>query len=238
MKIIGHRGYSAKFPENTLMSFQAAIDISADMIEFDVLMSKDGVPVIIHDETLNRTTNGKGHVSLMTLQELKKLDAGQGQFIPTLEEVLQLAKGKIGLHVEIKSEASTNKINGGVEEQVVELIENYGFGSNCIISSFSSVPLFRIKEMKQSLSLAMTFDHVLKDIDQAMVEKLKPAALHLAINHVSEADVDFASVHQLPMNVYTVNTPAQMKKAQDICADGIFTNEIEKAIEYFASRHS
>ncbi len=237
MKIIGHRGYSAKYPENTLQAFQAAIDISADMIEFDVLMSKDGVPVIIHDETLNRTTNGKGLVSSMTLQQLKGLDAGNGQSIPTLEEVLQLAKGKIFLHVEIKSEASTDKVSGGVEEQVVELIENYGFASNCIISSFSSKPLFRIQNMNKSLSLAMTFDHTLKDIDQALVEKMKPAAIHLPINHVSAADMDFAAVHQLPVNVYTVNTVSQMQKAQDICADSIFTNEIEKAIAFFAAHH-
>ena len=101
MKIIGHRGYSAKYPENTLAAFQAAMDVGADMIEFDILLSKDNIPVIIHDDTLNRTTNGKGRVATYTLAELKKLDAGNGETIPTFEELLELTQKKIFLHIEM-----------------------------------------------------------------------------------------------------------------------------------------
>lgn len=237
MKIIGHRGYSAKYPENTLMAFQAAMDAGADMIEFDVLLSKDMIPVIIHDETLNRTTNGKGKVSDFSLNELKKLNAGQDQTIPTLEEVLALTKGKISLHVEIKTEAVSEKIVNGVEEQTLGLLEKYGFSSSCIVSSFNSIPLFRLRSMKNNLAVAITLDHSIKEADKTLIEKLKPSAIHLPINHLNNEDVDFASVQNLPISVYTVNSTMQMKKAQDMCVDGIFTNEVEKAITYFTAHH-
>ncbi len=233
MKIIGHRGYSAKHPENTLAAFQGAMDVGADMIEFDVLLSKDSVPVIIHDETLNRTTNGKGKVVDFTLDQLKKLDAGKGEAIPTLEEVIQLAQKKIFLHIEIKSEAVSHQIQNGVEELVLALIEKYDLQKNCIISSFASVPLFRIRYMNSKIALAHTFDHSLNDADKHVLEKLKPEALHLPIQKIKSDDMDYASINKLPVNVYTVNTPVHMKAAQDLCVDGIFTNEVEKALLYF-----
>jgi glycerophosphoryl diester phosphodiesterase len=231
MKIIGHRGYSAKFPENTMMAFQAAVDAGADMIEFDVLLSKDKVPVIMHDETLDRTTNGKGPVALYTLNELKKLDAGKGETIPTLEEVLSSIK--IPLHIEIKSEAVSDQVKGGVEELVLELVERFNIGSTCIISSFSNVPLFRIREMNQKIAVATTFDHSLDERDKRTIEKLQPSAIHLPINKVKSQDMDYASVNGLPVNVYTVNSPVNMKQAQNLCVEGIFTNEVEKALLFF-----
>ena len=233
MKIIGHRGYSAKYPENTLAAFQAAMDVGADMIEFDILLSKDNIPVIIHDDTLNRTTNGKGRVATYTLAELKKLDAGNGETIPTFEELLELTQKKIFLHIEIKSEAVGNQIKDGVEELTLSLFEKYDVGKNCMISSFASVPLFRIREMQPKIAIAQTFDHSLKDADKNLVEKLKPDALHFPIHKIKTDDMDYASVNKLPVNVYTVNTPIHMKLAQDLCVDGIFTNEVEKALQYF-----
>jgi glycerophosphoryl diester phosphodiesterase len=233
MKIIAHRGYSAKHPENTIAAFQAAMDVGADMIEFDVLLSKDLIPVIIHDETLNRTTNGKGKVSSYTLEELKKLDAGRGETIPTLEEILMLTQNKIFLHIEIKSEAVSHQTSNGVEELTLALIEKYDLTKSCIISSFVPVPLLRIREMNSKIAVAHTFDHSLKEADKYLIEKLKPEALHLPIQKIRTEDMDYASVKKLPVNVYTVNTPMHMKLAQDLCVDGIFTNEVEKALEFF-----
>ena len=93
--VVAHRGYSARYPENTASAFDAAISAGADMIELDVCITKDRVPVVIHDQTLERTTDGAGMVSEFNLSELKKLDAGswfspefKGESIPTLEEIL------------------------------------------------------------------------------------------------------------------------------------------------------
>lgn len=232
MKIIAHRGYSAKFPENTMAAFQAAVDVGTDMIEFDVLLSKDRIPVIVHDETLDRTTNGKGKVAQFTLSELKKLDAGKGETIPTLEEVLSTIQ-KTPLHIEIKTEAVGDQIPGGVEELVLELVDRFNIGSTCVISSFSNIPLFRIREMNSAIAIAATFDHSLNDNDKNMLEKLQPAAIHLPINKIRTVDVDYASVNNLRVNVFTVNSPMHMKSAQDLCVDGIFTNEVEKALQFF-----
>jgi len=107
--VIAHRGFSGAAPENTLAAFRKAIDVGSDLIELDIQLSKDGKIVVIHDEILGRATNGQGKVSDHTLQELKKLDAGSkfraefsGERIPTLQEVLDLAKGRVLVNIEIK----------------------------------------------------------------------------------------------------------------------------------------
>lgn len=104
MKIYAHRGASAEFPENTIAAFQRAIDLRADGIELDVHLSFDGVPVVIHDETLDRTTNGTGPVSGMTAADLGRLDAGRGHGVPTLAAVLDLIATALHVNIEIKSD--------------------------------------------------------------------------------------------------------------------------------------
>src|SRR5699024_5745889 len=111
MKIIAHRGASTYAPENTLAAFQKALDQQANGIELDVRLTKDNVPVICHDATVNRTSNGKGYIHNMTVSQLKKLDFGasfsnkyKGEMIPTLEETLTLiGDASITLHIEIKN---------------------------------------------------------------------------------------------------------------------------------------
>ena len=104
---IAHRGASAYEPENTLRSFRRALDMGADLIEFDIRMSSDGHLIVIHDKKVDRTTDGTGLVREMTLGQLKKLDAGKGEKIPTLEEVIDFGKGKTRFVIELKE--------GGVE---------------------------------------------------------------------------------------------------------------------------
>ena len=126
--IIGHRGYPAKYPENTLAAFEAAIEAGAVMIELDVMLSRDRKVVVIHDATLDRTTNGKGSVADLTLAELKQLDAGSwfdaqfvGQQIPELSEVLDLVNGRAYVNIEIKSNAyETHHPPDAIEKQVVD----------------------------------------------------------------------------------------------------------------------
>lgn len=100
--IIAHRGASAEAPENTLRAFQLALDQGAQMIELDLHLSADGHVVVIHDETLDHTTNQRGRVKQLTLAEIRRADAGQGERVPTLDEVLDLTLGKVGLYLEIK----------------------------------------------------------------------------------------------------------------------------------------
>jgi glycerophosphoryl diester phosphodiesterase len=142
--IIGHRGYRARYPENTLTSFSAAIAAGADMIELDVTLSRDRKVVVIHDDSLNRTTSGFGPVHQAMLQDLKQLDAGSwfdsrftGEFLPTLEDVLILAGGKILINIEIKSSAWESGFpEDAIERQVIELINRHELLNSTLVSSF------------------------------------------------------------------------------------------------------
>ncbi len=136
MLIIAHRGASGEFPENTLPAFAAAIEAGAQMCELDVQLTRDGAAVVIHDETVDRTTNGTGAVAAMSLAEIRRLDAGvkfgarfAGTRIPTLEEVLTLVRGRCALNVELKS--------AGVEREVCRLLRAHeALSSTTIVSSF------------------------------------------------------------------------------------------------------
>ena len=132
--LIAHRGASKLAPENTLKAFQKAIDLNADYVEFDVHQTKDGEIVIMHDGNTLRTTGYKGEINQMTLEELKKLDCGEGEKIPTLNELIKIAKGKIGLQLEIKAEGITNDIYKILKES--DLLET------TIISAFKHEELY------------------------------------------------------------------------------------------------
>ncbi|WP_096201551.1 glycerophosphodiester phosphodiesterase [Bacillus sp. FJAT-45350] len=149
-KCMAHRGWSGKAPENTLAAFELAInEDKIDSIETDVHMSKDGVPVLIHDFTLERTTNGTGLVNGKTLSELKELDAGswyseeyEGEKIPTLEELLIRAKGRIRLNLELKS---AGYFYPKIINTVVALVKKYEMEHEVVITSFDHQ---KIKELK------------------------------------------------------------------------------------------
>ncbi|UUZ82261.1 hypothetical protein LJK88_49015 [Paenibacillus sp. P26] len=141
--VAGHRGYKSAYPENTLLSFQKALELGVDMLEFDLRFSKDKAVVVIHDETVDRTTNGSGKVSDFDLEELKRLDAGgwfgpvfEGLKIPTLRELCSLLEAypKVLLNVEIKPQEEAT----AVADQAIAILEEYGFLSRCVFTSFDA----------------------------------------------------------------------------------------------------
>src|SRR4051794_23137839 len=103
---VAHRGASAYEPENTLRAFEKAIELGADMSEIDLHLSKDGELIVMHDYSVDQTTNGHGAIKEMTLEEIKRLDAGQGEQVPTLQEVIDLVRGRNGLYIELKAEGT------------------------------------------------------------------------------------------------------------------------------------
>ncbi len=136
---IAHRGASLEAPENTLAAFQRAVELGADLIELDVHQTADGHVVIIHDDTVDRTTNGSGPVHSMALRELRRLDAGSwmgpqfaGERVPTLLEVLELTRGRAGLAIEIKAGSARYP---GLEANIVRLLETAGRVDDVIITS-------------------------------------------------------------------------------------------------------
>lgn len=150
-----HRGFKGKYPENTMLAFKKAVEIGADGIEFDVHLSKDGELVIIHDETLERTTDGKSLVCEKTLEDLKKLNASklytdcEIQRIPTLREYFEFAKDKeIITNIELKNSIIDYE---GIEEKVYRLIEEFGLAEKIIISSFNHESLVRFKNIDPNI---------------------------------------------------------------------------------------
>ncbi len=139
--VAAHRGFSSDYPENTMSAFKAAIDVGVDQIETDVRVTKDGELVLIHDGTVDRTTNGTGKVNSFTLAELKELDAGKGERVPTFIELMELVKDHptITLDIELKEyPIQDNKQTAfDVCNKVIEIIEKYGFGERVVLNTFS-----------------------------------------------------------------------------------------------------
>ena len=148
---VAHRGASAQYPENTLLAFRKAIQQGVDMLEIDIHHTADDKLVVIHDPTLERTTNGHGDICDHSLEEIRQLDAGQGERIPILNEVIQLAReAQIRLCVEIKGRTETEEL--AIAESVIRALETSDFLSQAIVTSFSPQALLRVKAIQPKVS--------------------------------------------------------------------------------------
>ncbi|MEK5496469.1 glycerophosphodiester phosphodiesterase [Bacillus sp. FSL M8-0077] len=173
MYIIAHRGASSAAPENTIAAFDAAVEQGADYIELDVQMTMDQHVVVIHDDTVDRTTNGSGLVKSYTLQQLKKLDAGSwfdplyaNERIPTLQDVMGRYSERIGILIELKHP----KRQVGIEKAVADIISRFGYSRHLMVQSFDETALQRIKALAPSLRTAFI---------------IKPSILKLAKRNLS-----------------------------------------------------
>jgi glycerophosphoryl diester phosphodiesterase len=140
----GHRGNPAEHPENTMDSFRSAIELGCDMVECDVHLTTDGELAVIHDHTLERTTNGTGIVGAQTLAELRLLDAGNGQPVPLLEEILELVRDRVGLVIETKQNPIPYP---GLEEKLVATLREHGMLDRTTVISFHHGCIRRLKEL-------------------------------------------------------------------------------------------
>jgi glycerophosphoryl diester phosphodiesterase len=155
MLVIAHRGGPDRAPENTLAAFRTAIALGADGVELDCQRSRDGALVVIHDETVDRTTNGRGLVGNLTLAELRALDAGQGEAVPTFEEVLALAQaGGVQLVAEIKSP----ELYPGLELEMYRAVEAAGYLDHTIFISFDWEALKRLQAVSPTAQLGALYD--------------------------------------------------------------------------------
>lgn len=169
-KIVGHRGASGYAPENTLRSFQYAIDIGCDRTELDVRLSKDNEIIVIHDEEVSRITDGKGMVMDMSLAELKKLNCPDNQKLLTLQEVVDFCKNKISLQIELKAEDTPQAVN--------QLILKNDIENGVVISSFDIGLLREIKKLNPKLKVGLLFreysDDVWKFVEEIPLEFIGP----------------------------------------------------------------
>ncbi|WP_054955520.1 glycerophosphodiester phosphodiesterase [Paenibacillus dakarensis] len=210
---IAHRGASGYAPENTMAAFEKAYHIRADMIELDVQLSKDGQLVVIHDSLVNRTSSGKGGVHKMTLNQLRKLDAGswynsrfRGQKIPTLEDVLQRFGGKIPLLIEMKSSAA----NSGIERKLAELIQKYDQQSSremkdtIIVQSFNIKSLQTFHKISPEIPIAVIVSRS-AEIKEEQLNELAPFAQYLTVSSSLVTEEIVTRIQRTGMKVFVWN---------------------------------
>ena len=229
--IMGHRGASKIAPENTLKAFKEAIRLKADAVEFDVQETVDGELVIIHDYDTLRTAGTEGIVEQMTLKELKKLNFGNGEQIPTLLELIELAKDRISLNCEIKVE--------GIAKKIIHIFQDADILDSTIVSSFLHEELIKIQKIEPQLKLAtLVPTEAGKFSDWNYKKKLIDFTSennYYAINPLYKlADKQFIKyAHEKNIKVFpwTVDSGIAMKKLINMGTDGIITNDITRLKE-------
>lgn len=233
-KIFAHRGYSGKYPENTMIAFKKALECGVDGIELDVQLTKDGEVVIIHDETIDRTTTGKGFVVDYTYEELEKFDASFKfkdlgfNKIPTLREYFQLVKDyDIVTNVELKTGINEYL---GIEEKVWELIKEYNLEEKVIISSFNHFSVMRMKDIAPQLKYGFLSEDWIIDAGK-YTHSHGVQCYHPRFNNLVPDVIKELKKYNLEINTWTVNLEEDMRYLYSNNIDVIITNYPELAQE-------
>ena len=234
--VVAHRGGAALAPENTLAAFANAIKLGVDMVECDVHLSKDGELVVMHDPDVSRTTDGKGQIGDLTLAEIKKLnDAAKfpggyaAQSVPTLAELLDLVKGKVGIQIEIKL-AAGNQRYPGIERKVVDAINARGMADQVIVISFDFPTIKDVKALDSHIKTGALVqgnwtatrpsDQIAKEIIQTTgADYFMPTS-----GLVNAEMVNAVHAGGLKMGVWTVDAPQDMQRYASWGVDAITTN--------------
>ncbi|MDY0394023.1 glycerophosphodiester phosphodiesterase [Virgibacillus halophilus] len=230
MDIMAHRGNSAYCPENTMASFRGAVEAAADFIELDVRLSKDGIPVVCHDATIKRTSNGKAFIHELTVDELKKYDFGswfssdfKGERIPTFEEVLQLVQHEpIRLNIETKNGPDMPM---NLEVNTLELVYKYNMQDRVMYSSFDHFSLKRLYELDQSAKIGFIFHMNLINLFDYIANTGVPTySIHPNHFYITEDMITKAHQRGIKVNAYTVNNRQWAEQYRNMGVDGLITN--------------
>lgn len=234
-KIFAHRGASAYAPENTVEAFALAMEQGADGIELDVQMTKDGQVVVIHDEIIDRVSDGTGAVRDYTLEELKKfhfsnhMENYENAVIPTLKEVLDLIKSSsMLLNIELKTGIYWYP---NLEEKTMELVKEAGMEDRVIYSSFNHYSIKKILELDSHAECAFLYSDVILNVDK-YAKNAGVCGLHPAVYHLKMAE--FLKEYQesgLKVRVWTVNKKEDMEKFIKADLEAVITNYPDKALE-------
>ncbi len=225
---IAHRGASAVAPENTLAAFHKALELGADGIELDVRLCADGTPVVIHNPSVDATTDGSGSVAQMTLRELKQLDAGAwfapafaGERIPTLEETLAAVGGRLLVNIELKGKAILGR---RLVRATVDLIERYCLAERVLVSSFNPLLLHRVQRIAPKIATGLLY---LWAFLPGVAQRVAPqpyTALHPSVGILTQDHRDWIRRHPYRIHVWTVDEPTEMRRLIEWGVGGIITN--------------
>ncbi|MGV8049337.1 MAG: glycerophosphodiester phosphodiesterase [Anaerolineaceae bacterium] len=226
--IIAHRGASTLAPENTLAAFRLAYQLGADGIELDVMLSADNELVVIHDDSVNRTTNGSGKVAKMPFAALRELDAGsnfsqafRGEKLPNLSEVFEELGGKLLINVELKNYSHPFD---ALTKDVINLVERFHLEETVLLSSFNPINLSKARRLNPAIQLGLLTSPGSK-LMQGAVGRLFPYdALHPYFADISEAMVE--KLHGLgkKVNTWTVDDPQALRHMQSCGVDAVICN--------------
>ena len=234
--VMGHRGCCGYMPENTLISFREAFRLGVDFLEFDVQMTRDGHLVVIHDDMVNRTTDGIGAVNFMTLEEIKKLDAGvkfgyPGQKIPPLEEALaciaEEAPAHMYLDVEIKDQRPC------VVDKTLEALKRFGLLEKTVIDSFDAQTLLYIQKEYPDVKTHCQPPHLMKRFEERVLQKACALAVPLRfsddeVKHL----VALADSYGLEAWGYITDTKEQVERAMQFGFTNLTANDPHAVIAY------
>lgn len=229
MVSVAHRGASGYAPENTHAAFRKGLELGADFLEFDLHLSKDGELIIMHDDKVNRTTNGDGFVSDYTLAELKKLDAGskfhkdfKGEKIITLEELFSDFYGQIGLLIEIKKPSKYP----GIEEKVAAVLAEYSDLSSVIVQSFDIESMRKMHQLVPELQVALLMKRSASQLSSKKIEDLSSFAtfINFNISHVNKHIIDQIHSYGGKVLVWSAKDVRSINKAYQYGVDGIITD--------------
>lgn len=226
--VVAHRGASGVAPENTLASFQKAIQSGAHLIEMDVQVTADGVPIVFHDKGLSRTTNGIGFANKLTFGELRQLDSGKwfgddfaGERIPSLEEVLEFVDGRVLLDIELKNLGPSSDKH---IEKIIQIIEKYNYIQKVVISSFYYQQLKTVKEIYPKIPIAPI--KIPKDdtLPSRLKDELGCEGYVCSVEEINREIYEDAKNNGIFIGVYSVDTEEQLDYVLSYNVKAIVTN--------------
>lgn len=240
-RVIAHRGGRKWGPENTLAVFRKCVDAEFYGIELDVHRAKTGELVVLHFDDLTKTTSGKGLVKDKTLRQLKRLSAGAwfspefaGEKVPTLKEVLDVINGQLMVNVEVKNAPDAYP---GIEDDLIEVLDAYGYSSKIIVSSFDHAFLKRFKEKTDAYKTGLLINGLLLDLP-AYAAEVGTTAWHPQFVNLRADQVKLAQRAGIEVNVWTLNEVSEWNSAVQMGVDGIVTDDPEGLEEYLAKLRS
>lgn len=217
---LGHRGACGHAPENTFLSMRKALEFGVHGFEFDIQLSKDGIPVVIHDDMLERTTNGKGRVCDFTLKELQEFDAGNGEKIPSLQDVIDMVDKRCRLFIELKAENATRAVADIIAHSVKHLGWSY---EQFFVCSFNHLQIAEIRTINSEIHTVAILVGIPVSL-AAIAQDAGAMALSTAHLHTNQALVDDAHRRGLKSFVWTANSAAHIADAKKLGVDGIFSD--------------
>jgi glycerophosphoryl diester phosphodiesterase len=226
---IAHRGFSELYPENTMLAFNMAADYGADMIELDVHMSRDGRLVVIHDDTVDRTSDGSGYVKELTLEELRELDFGHGRTfsgplpIPLLEDVIDGFSGRVMLNIEIKNCPMQYQ---GIEAEIVSLLKKKDRSGSVVISSFDHYSLERVRILNDGIRIGMLYSGLWTGFERE-VDHLGAWSVHPELTSFFPPQLRWARGRSIKVYPWVAMNRESVAALRDSgLADGIMVNDL------------